>query len=236
LILCNKFDYFCTFTYNPDIIDRHDYSACKKKITQLFNNYKKRYSPDFRYIIVPEFHQDGAVHFHGLVSGIRPVDLVVPEYIYVRDDRIGKLKRIKNKNRYVDWPYYSDKLGHFSCSKIKHYEACALYITKYITKDLAGMGAGTRLFMSSTGLNRPELVFDDDSIPVFWSSDFENEFCKIKQTSEDYNLVSDYDVGHKSGWRAELGTCSDLRDSPDPKPLPENESDIFSRLVASDML
>jgi len=234
LILCNPFDYFCTFTFNPEKVDRFNFSSCKKKITQLFNNYKKRYSIDFRYIIVPEFHKNGAIHFHGLVRGIRPEDLTVPEYIWYRDHRHGSLRLAKNKNGYVDWTYYSSKLGFFSCSKIKDYEKCARYVSKYITKDLMGLGAGQRLFMASENLHRPELLFDCDDIPCMFSSpDFENKFVRVKETSDTLGVLPDY-------W-SDIGSCSDLNDPPDPPDRPCSdgqllEEDIFYPRLTGDQL
>ena len=189
LILCNQFDYFCTFTFNPDLVDRFNFSACKNKITVLFKNYKTRYSDDFRYILVPEFHRDGAIHFHGMVRGIRPQDLVIPEKIWKRSSR-GNLIKVKNTRKYVDWTYYSSKLGFFSCSRIKDYEKCARYVSKYITKDLMGLATDQRIFMASLDLDRPELVFDCDDIPcLFGEADFQNDFVKIKETPEDFGVL-----------------------------------------------
>lgn len=215
-ILCNHFDYFCTFTFNSAVVDRYDFKACKKKITKLFNHYKDRCSPDFRYIIVPEFHKDGAVHFHGMVRGIRPQDFVVPKMIYKRNRISGELYTVPNTRGYVDWPYYSQKLGFFSCSRVKNYEKCAVYVSKYITKDLISMELGQRVFMASQHLQKPELVFDEDNIPLTDTPDFTNEFVWIKDTSDNYGLLPD--------WFGEC--CSDLSDEPE-QPETLKERDIF---------
>jgi hypothetical protein len=189
IILCNRFTYFCTFTFNGEKVNRYSYPACKKKITQLFNNYKRK-SPDFKYLIVPEFHKDGGIHFHGLVHGIRPQDLTVPDMIYKRDKRTGALTLVPNTQKYVDWKYYSDKLGFFSCSHIKNYEKCARYVSKYITKDLINMQSGSRIFFCSLELNRPELVFGADlPTSVFSNPDYENEFVRVKETFDDYGIL-----------------------------------------------
>ena len=228
LILCNQFDYFCTFTFNPDKVDRFNFSACKKKLTNLFMNYKNRYSIDFRYVIVPEFHRNGAIHFHGMVRGIRPEDLTVPEYIWKRHSS-GKLRLVKNTPGYVDWTYYSSKLGFFSCSRVKDYEKCARYVSKYITKSLMGLATGSRIFMASQELNRPELVFDCDDIPcVFVQSDFENKFVKIKESSDHFGVLPDF-------W-ADYGSCSDLRDSLPAPDAPLIEDDIFYPRLTGDQL
>ena len=161
LILCNPFEYFCTFTFNPDKIARYDYSVCQKKIRNFFNNFKSRYAPDFKYLIIPEFHEDGAIHFHGVCSGF-------PD---------GELKR--NTYGYLDWERYRKSFGFFNCSKIRNYNACAFYVSKYVTKDLIAVGKNGSAYMCSLGLNRPKLIYDEDNIPVLFKPEFENEYCAV---------------------------------------------------------
>lgn len=228
LILCNKFDYFCTFTFNSHKVDRYDFGVCKKKITDVFKNYKDRYSNDFRYVIVPEFHKDGGVHFHGLVRGIREEDFTVPEYIWKRDKKTDELTKVPNTRKYVDWQYYSKKLGFFSCSRIKNYEKCARYVSKYVTKDLINLKLGQRVFMASTGLNRPELVFDADDVPkMFGVADFSNDFVEIKESSESFGMLPDW-------WGECCAELSDV-DHDDGGPLIEKEI-FFPRLTGQQLV
>lgn len=202
-ILCNPFEYFCTFTFDGSVINRYDYNECKKKITNVFANYKKRYSNDFIYLLVPEFHKDGAIHFHGVIGGVRYEDFVIPDTVYCRDKRTGNLKEIKNKKKYVRWNYASSKLGFFDCGSIRKYPACANYVSKYITKDLAKFDLGKRLFLASHNLKKPELILDEDNMArPFFSDDergsyFENEFCAIFDTNYSFGLLSGYDDAGK---------------------------------------
>lgn len=177
LVLCNRFEYFCTFTFDAQKVDRYNYGECQKKLRKFFNNYKNRYAPDFLYLIIPEFHKDGAIHFHGLCSGFADGELIRPDKVLKRID--NKLCMVPNTRGYLDWPRYRKTFGIFNCSKIRNYDACAFYITKYITKDLADMEKGKRVYMCSTGLKRPELVFDSDDIPLIFKPEFENEYCII---------------------------------------------------------
>lgn len=187
LIMCNKFDYFCTFTFDAGKVDRTNFSECRKRLTKLFDNYKQRYSPEFRYVVIPEFHADGAIHFHGVVRGIRMQDFTVPDLI---PKRIGsELTMVPNTPGYVDWDYYSSRLGFFSCSQIRHQEHCALYITKYVTKDLVQLPKGARAVMSSSGLDRPELIYDEDySPPRFKKISFKGDYCEISYMNEDETI------------------------------------------------
>lgn len=184
LMLCNKFDYFCTFTFDGEKVDRYNFSECRKKLLTAFANYKKRYSPDFQYIVIPEFHEDGAIHFHGVVRGIRDCDFFVPASIHKRLDS-GEVALVPNTPGYVDWYYYSSRMGYFSCSKINHYERCASYITKYITKDLMMLPKGVHAFMNSTGLSRPELIFDTDDVPARFKPQFKGDYCELASLTED---------------------------------------------------
>ena len=72
------------------------------------------------------------------------------------------------------------KFGHFDCSIIKHYEACAAYVSKYITKQLADLAKSKHLYFCSQGLKKPELVFDEDGVPFpFEQAEHEDEYCRI---------------------------------------------------------
>ena len=214
LILCNPFEFFCTFTFNAEKIDRYDFPRCKKRLSQLFNDYKKRYAPNFRYLVVPEFHKDGAVHFHGVVRGIRPEDLTVPETIWKRDKKTDNLEKAPNTRKYVDWSYYSKKLGFFSCSRIRNPEKCAWYVSKYITKDLVDLPLGGNLYLASKGLSRPELIFDCDDVPMTFQPEYQDEFVMMAYQPEE----TTYGV-YVPLWLGDC--CAELKDPPEEEPAAE---------------
>ena len=138
--------------------------ALSKALRQFFNNFKKRYAPDFKYIIVPERHKNGTWHFHGLISGILPKHLVV------------------NKNGYLDFSLYSKKFGYCSLSPLKSHEAVSKYITKYVTKDLSSMALGQRLYYCSKGLKKSELLYRFNKVEsdlLEWDFVHPDGFCKI---------------------------------------------------------
>lgn len=134
--------------------------------------------------IVPERHKNGTWHFHGLISGIPSSEFVCPETITWRDPETNTLKRIRNTKGYLRWYRYSVKFGHFDCSIIKHYEACAAYVSKYITKQLADLAKSKHLYFCSQGLKKPDLVFDEDGVPFpFEQAEHEDEYCRISWAS-----------------------------------------------------
>ena len=61
----NDWDWFLTFTFDPDIVDSMDYQTVVKKLSKWLNNAKIT-CPEMGYIVVPEKHKSGRYHFHGL--------------------------------------------------------------------------------------------------------------------------------------------------------------------------
>lgn len=138
----NEWDYFITFTFQEGLVeDRHDYSLLKKKVQKWCDNYRQKYSCDFRYLIVSEFHKDGAIHFHGLVSGVLSSDLVESRDPY----HVGEFYHVR-------WRY-----GRNYFSPIKDRWRVTYYITKYITKDYITI-PGRQRYIRSQGLKLPEKV------------------------------------------------------------------------------
>lgn len=118
----NNWDWFVTLTTSPDImslrgLDRYDENIVVKNVLKHFANYRNDY-PDFKYLFVPELHKDGAVHFHGLISGL-PKD---------------QLQRVKGGIYKLN--RYEKAFGMSNLTRVKDSKRVAAYITKYITKDL----------------------------------------------------------------------------------------------------
>lgn len=206
---CNDWEYFVTFTFSSENVDRYDLREIKKRMGQFFNNYKKRKNPDFCYLLVPEFHQDGAVHFHGLVKGIRDVDLYEFTSVKSNDYYIVTLKsdgrfvmtyaklpvyilsQLRKGLKVYDFFDFSKKFGFTTVEPIRNSEAASNYICKYITKDLVSLPLGTCCYLSSKGLLTPELVHQDYGGIVPKKCDYQNEFVAVKWVSnlKDYQCV-----------------------------------------------
>ncbi len=63
----NEWDFFVTLTLDATKIDRYCPSDVIKKLNVWADNQVRRHG--LRYILVPELHKDGALHFHGLFGG-----------------------------------------------------------------------------------------------------------------------------------------------------------------------
>lgn len=66
LALANSFRWFVTLTLSPEKINRYDPGEVVRKLSQWCNNNVKRRG--LKYILVPERHKDGAIHFHGFFN------------------------------------------------------------------------------------------------------------------------------------------------------------------------
>lgn len=66
LAMANSFRWFVTLTLNKEKVDRYDAAEVVKKLNQWCSNQVKR--KGLAYILVPERHKDGAIHFHGFFN------------------------------------------------------------------------------------------------------------------------------------------------------------------------
>ncbi len=137
LALSNPFDMFMTFTFDSKKYDRYDVDARKQQLGFWFNNQRNIHGK-FGYLVVPEYHKDGALHFHGLFM-----------------DYKGNLKDsgIKQNGRTV-YNIASYRGGYTTAVKIDNIAKVAGYIGKYLTKDMPKF-KGKQRYWRSNGLKLP---------------------------------------------------------------------------------
>lgn len=171
LVLCNEFDMFWTLTFAEN---RDDDVDCFKRLSKWLRAMRDR-NGKFMYIIIPERHKDGNIHFHGVTGGFS-----------------GKLvdSGVKQRGRKVyncpAWDY-----GFSTVTRVGNLEKTASYVSKYVTKSLSQelVGKGKKKYWSSRGLREPVIEyldvvpFDENNNP-----DWQNETLRIyKFTQYDYN-------------------------------------------------
>lgn len=111
--------YMITFTLDKEKIDRFDTGKILPKFQQWLKDSSKR--KGLNYLLVAEYHKDGAIHFHGLLS----------DGLNYKDSGL-----IDSFNRPIydvlDYPF-----GFARAVPIDEgtQEMCCKYITKYFTKD-----------------------------------------------------------------------------------------------------
>lgn len=167
LVLCNDWDYWCTFTLSPDKQNRYDLEAFIKKFSEFIHNYNRRCTLEdkIKYLLVPEKHQDGAWHMHGFIKGIRSKDLYI------------------NQNGYLSWKHYESKFGFISMDRIRDKEAASSYILKYMTKDTLHSVSklNAHAFYSSKNLNRSTEVYRGSAqFKGQWDWEHPDGYCKVK--------------------------------------------------------
>ena len=94
----NEWEWFVTFTFSPDKVNRYDYDECTKYLSKWFNNLK-RSSPALSYLVVPEQHKDGAYHFHGLFSGMNERQIVWTGKYVIKRVRGLRSKFVRTKEK-----------------------------------------------------------------------------------------------------------------------------------------
>ena len=160
-ILCNDFDYFWTLTFDTD---RYNYAAAFEKMGKWLRKMRDQYGI-FNYIMIPELHKDGAIHFHGVTGGLNAV---------IRDSGV-KHKGVKVYNC-TDWEH-----GFTTLTKIRSREKTASYVTKYVTKEMQNsiVEKGKKKYWCSRGLRLPAVSYTDLNLGIDLIPYFKNDVCSI---------------------------------------------------------
>lgn len=148
IALCNQFDYFITWTLDGSLINRYDADEVKRRVLTFLKN--KVHRNGFAYVIVPEFHKDGAIHFHGLCKlGTMRLERAV-------NARTGQPMSTEKGQPIFNMPDWT--LGYSTCIPIDgNYERTCNYMVKYFTKDSRKIFG--KWYLSSRNLvRRPEMM------------------------------------------------------------------------------
>lgn len=142
LALANDFRWFVTLTLDQLRVDRYDPAAVIRKLNQWCSNQVKR--KGLRYILVPERHKDGALHFHGFFSDA--LEAVASGHTDSQGHQIYNL------------PGWS--LGFTAAIEVYgDYAGAVAYVCKYIGKQ--GEKPAGRWYYSGGDLHEPEAIYAD---------------------------------------------------------------------------
>lgn len=161
----NTFQWFVTLTIDGNKIDRYDYSSCADAVKLFTDRLRKM---KCKWLIVPEQHEDGAYHFHGLVSGNLPLTYSGIEWY---NDVEEKMVPVYNVANY--------EFGWTTATEVLNPARVSSYIAKYLTKKIS-VPKGRKTYWASRSLARPsvdyfstecqEVVYDPDSGETFIST------------------------------------------------------------------
>lgn len=165
MALANDFKYFVTLTLDELMVDRYDAAAVVKKLNAWCSNAVQRHG--LRYILVPERHKDGALHFHGFFNDALPaVDSGT-----IRVPGSTKPKKPRSAAQRAQWlaaggmvvynlPGWS--LGFTTAMELYGtYPAAVAYVCKYIGKD--GAKPAGRWYYSGGDLKEPHAEYFEAS-------------------------------------------------------------------------
>ena len=142
IALSNPFRWFVTLTLDQARVDRHDMAAITRKLNAWLDNQVRRHG--LAYVLVPERHKDGAVHFHGFFNDA------------VRAVPSGHAD--KGGHPIFNLPGWT--LGFTTAIQLYgDYHAAVGYVCKYIGKQ--GEKPGGRWYYSGGQLARPEVTYAD---------------------------------------------------------------------------
>lgn len=143
IALSNRFTWFVTLTLNRDKIDRYDMAAILRVLNRWLDNRVRR--DGLKYVLVPERHKDGAIHFHGFFNDA--IEAVASGH----KDTAG--------NEIYNLPAWT--LGFTAAIKIYgDYPRAVSYVCKYIGKQ--GDKPAGRWYYSGGALEKPVIVYPDD--------------------------------------------------------------------------
>lgn len=168
-LMCNpELDTFLTFTVDPAKFDRFDYDEICKYLSRWLDNRVRR--KGLMYILVPERHKNGAIHFHGLAN-FRGLCLNHSgKYNWGKYHTVGDLTltRIAGGIPLDAVPIYNVgdlALGFSTAVKVTGADAqtkVSKYIWKYMTKQ-DGAKIGGRYYLHGGPLRKPRLEFSNES-------------------------------------------------------------------------
>lgn len=185
LAYCNgcerPWQYFVTLTFDDNFVgDSYSHEKVSKFISNWLH-YQRKKNPKMRYLLVPELHKSGRIHFHGIFSDV-PNWILIPAV----NSKTGK---IITKNGKTIYNLKNYKLGFTTISKIENLEAVSHYITKYITKELLNLKHKRNVWHSKNLLKPKQtfhLITKEDAI-LFLDN---NDISFQKNTDkENYNKI-----------------------------------------------
>lgn len=195
-VMANCWEYWATQTFNSSKLDRFNLDEIVKKYNRRLLYLKSKYKK-LQWLIVPEQHKNEAWHLHMLISGIPENKIVYSGYDYYNKNK-NFSRRIFNWIDTVDFGF-NDYVFIKNIDALEQYKI-AVYLTKYITKDLAVNRFNKKLYWVSKGLKQPliknyliknieEFNFKSNQIVLT-----ENTYCIKNDVGEIINKVEDFTV------------------------------------------
>ena len=192
----NEWHYMATFTLNKDVIDRYDSTEVQKRFCNWLSNMVQR--KGLKGLFIPEKHEDGAIHFHGLMNDALTMHFSKTYKVMGIKKPMGERKLRNMKKSPTSQgvkPVFNVgeyKLGFSTAIPLDEQSAVdevdknttrvSHYITKYCTKDLDKIFGS---YYIAVGKIERELPF------LLCNMDFNElaKFGKVVKLPENYGTV-----------------------------------------------
>lgn len=190
-LLSNQWEYFCTFTFNPRLVDRTDFYEVSQKLSKWLQHLKERYAHDLMYVVVPELHEDKkSYHFHAVMSNIGSLQFSP----FCHKNSNDEVTQVFTKNGQQIYVINQWRFGYSTAIELEHNAESstkiAYYMTKYITKDLCANTLNRRRYwVSRSTVSKPiEEYFniDFDNIDDYIKKAFDSDLMYYKEISSSY--------------------------------------------------
>lgn len=191
LALANEFKYFVTLTLDPSKVDTHDGKAVIQKLNAWCSNAVQRYG--LKYILVPERHKKGGIHFHGFFNDALPaVDsgtMKIPGSKRPRKWKTDEQRKEWENNgaiKIFNLPNWT--LGFTTAMELYGaYPAAVSYVCKYIGKD--GEKPAGRWYYSGGALQTPRVEYFDIS-PAELAAEYAGKVIEIYPPGKKLAIVN----------------------------------------------
>lgn len=158
LAACNPWKFFVTITLAPsNWKNRYTPDGLQDVIKSMVRRWRRKrkngsaYCPDFKYLLIPEMHKDGAIHMHGFVSSMPPAECIPYTMADVNSSK-NLPKKICDKVRAGEQIFHSptwEKLFGFNTFEpISDLDKASSYVVKYVSKEIGSTPFKSRYWCS----------------------------------------------------------------------------------------
>lgn len=181
---CATWEKFITITFNGELVDRYNFDECSRLVRKWLNN-QRRNAPELQYLLVPELHKDGAIHFHGLFANTGNIKF---------SDSGKRTKDKKVIYNISKWNY-----GFTTAIDVYNTHGISKYLAKYITKELCNFTGGKQRYYVSNNLEEPinsTFLVSDSEFPEFLEMYINSMGVEVKHLSRPRTEFAFLDVDY----------------------------------------
>ena len=204
----NTWQWFITFTFSDEKTKGQRLNdVIVKGIFMNWRKYFKKKLPHMYYIVVPEYHEKGGLHFHGLLGGVTADDLklydsgkVCCHWVsngYASRDYFERTKHAHSLNQTDGDTVFNCgawRYGFSTITAVKSPEAVKNYVAKYIGKGkIDPRFFNQKRFWASRNIERPYIEKIKHEIGIVHQ--FDKEYTIMRSYLNDMEInLDDYHI------------------------------------------